>query len=269
MINLNDEKARQNLVRRYLNAETTLEEESMLADYISNTDMLLTAEEKDVLLLLQSSILIGRPSVSTDKADEFDRLIQKSYHKRNFIVAMRWIATAAAAVICAVICAVMLLPSLQTDKVEEQPKVAKVIPTNTDIMSVREHNDEDTAEIIDKKAFITDKATQKMHKRAQKLTEEPAIFAKTDASAHKHKTIEQKDVLLGTSNVQDISTSELLETIHILSVMETNDFIITASSKNDGFIIKTTNSNESSGTYMLKRSSDGTSIEIKSQNINI
>ncbi|MBQ1611426.1 MAG: hypothetical protein II087_05960, partial [Muribaculaceae bacterium] len=57
MINLNDEKARQNLVRRYLNAETTLEEESMLADYISNTDMLLTAEEKDVLLLLQSSIL--------------------------------------------------------------------------------------------------------------------------------------------------------------------------------------------------------------------
>ncbi len=266
MINLNDEKARQNLVRRYLNAETTLEEEIMLADYISNTDMILTAEEKDVLLLLQSSILIGRPSVSTDKADEFDRLIQKSYHKRNFIVAMRWIATAAAAVICAV----MLLPSLQTDKVEEQPKVAKVIPTNTDIMSVREHNDEDTAEIIDKKAFITDKATQKVHKRAQKLTEEPAIFAKTDASAHNHKTIEQKDVLLGTSNVQDISTSELLETIQILSSVESNDNIITASSCDEGFIIKTSVSNGPPRSYMLKRCSDGTSLELKkSQAINL
>ena len=32
MINLNDKKIRQELVRRYLNAETTLEEERLLAE---------------------------------------------------------------------------------------------------------------------------------------------------------------------------------------------------------------------------------------------
>ncbi len=265
MINLNDEKARQNLIRRYLNAETTLEEESLLADFLSNTDMLLTAEEKDVLLLQQSSILIGRPDISTDKADEFDRLIQNSHNKRSFIVAIRWIVTAAAAVICAV----MLLPILQTDKVEEHPKVAKVIPTDTDMMSVREHNDKDTTEIIDKKAIITDKTTQEVRKTAQKPTEEHAIFAKTNASAHNRKTTEQKDVLLETSNVQDISTSELLETIQILSSVESNDNIITASSCDEGFIIKTSTSNGPPRTYTLKRCHDGTSLELKSQAINL
>ena len=265
MINLNDEKARQNLIRRYLNAETTLEEESLLADFISNTDMLLTAEEKDVLLLQQSSILIGRPHISTDKADEFDRLTQKNRNKRSFNVALRWIATAAAAVLCAV----MLLPSLQKDKAEEQSKLAKVISTDTDMTSVREHNDINTAEIIDKKALITDKASQEVHKKVQKPTEEPVIFAKTNASAHNRKTIEQKDILLETSNVQDISTSELLETIQILSSVESNDNIITASSCNEGFIINTSTPNGPPRTYMLKLCSDGTSIELKSQAINL
>lgn len=265
MINLNDEKARQNLIRRYLNAETTLEEESLLADFLNNTDMLLTAEEKDVLLLQQSSILIGRLDISTDKADEFDRLIQKNHNKRSFIVAIRWIATVAAAVICAV----MLLPSLQTDKAVEHPKVAKVIPTETDIMSVREHKDKDTTEIINKKAFITDKAIQEVRKTAQKPTEDPAIFAKANASVHNLKTTEQKDVLLETSNVQDISTSELLETIQVLSSVESNDNIITASSCDEGFIIKISKSNGSSSSYLLRRCYDGTSIELKSQAINL
>ena len=76
MINLNDEKIRQELVRRYLNAETTFEEERLLADFLSGTGIALSAEEEDVLLMLQTSNLIGWPEISEEKADEFDRLMQ-------------------------------------------------------------------------------------------------------------------------------------------------------------------------------------------------
>ena len=60
-------------------------------------------------------------------------------------------------------------------------------------MSVREHKDKDTTEIINKKAFITDKAIQEVRKTAQKPTEDPAIFAKANASVHNLKTTEQKE----------------------------------------------------------------------------
>ena len=51
MKNLNDKKIRQELVRRYLNAETTLEEERLLADFLSNPNIVLSTEEETVLLL--------------------------------------------------------------------------------------------------------------------------------------------------------------------------------------------------------------------------
>lgn len=179
MINLNDEKIRQELVRRYLNAETTFEEERLLADFLSGTGIALSAEEEDVLLMLQTSNLIGWPEISEEKADEFDRLMQRGSIKRK-IVALPWIVSAAAAIICVV----LFLPVYPTDNAEKQP---------------------------------------------------------------------------------EISTSELLEAINILSDVVTNDMAITAFSCNDGFIIKTTTSNEPPSSFMLKRCSDGISIELKSQ----
>ena len=83
MINVNDEKIRQELVRRYLNVETTLEEERLLTDFLSAPDTVLSAEEKDVLLLLRSSDLIERTDISEKKAEEFDRLVQLSEEVKN------------------------------------------------------------------------------------------------------------------------------------------------------------------------------------------
>ena len=90
MINLNDEKIRQELIRRYLNAETTLEEERLLADFLSDTNIALSTEEEDILLVLQTSNIIGRPEVSEEKAEEFDRLMQRE-SKKSKIVSLRWI----------------------------------------------------------------------------------------------------------------------------------------------------------------------------------
>ncbi len=179
MTNLNDKKERQELLRRYLSAETTLEEECLLADFLSNSDIALSAEEEDVLLMLHTSNLIGRPELSKEKADEFDRLMQRR-GKKSKIVALRWIFSAVAAIICAV----LFLPVRPTDNTKEQP---------------------------------------------------------------------------------EISTSELLEAINILSDVGTDEMIITASSCNDGFIIKASSPNETPSSYMLRRCSDGTSIELKSQ----
>ena len=63
MKNLNDKNTRQELVRRYLNAETTLEEERLLADFLTDTDAALSQEEEDVRLLLQMSDCMERSAI--------------------------------------------------------------------------------------------------------------------------------------------------------------------------------------------------------------
>lgn len=98
MKNLIDKNTRQELVRRYLNAETTLEEERLLADFLTDTDATLSQEEEDVRLLLQMSDCMERSDISEEKADEFDRLMQRDRHKSR-IVALRWVVTSAAAAV--------------------------------------------------------------------------------------------------------------------------------------------------------------------------
>ena len=265
MINLNDKKIRQELVGRYLNAETTLEEERLLADFLGAPDIILSTEEEKVLLLLQSSNLIESADISSEKADEFDRLMQSGRSSRKGkSVAIRWIISAAAAVIIAV----LLLPTLHVSRTKEKPEIAMTTPAETDVKSAQATKIENSNIPAKDKAPIA--VTRRAHEGTQETKRALTLFAKKKVQPHEcgENSMERQN-RTETQEAQGISTSELLETIQILSVMETNDIIITASSKNDGFIIKTTNSNEPSGTYMLKRSSDNTSIEIKPLYINI
>lgn len=180
MTNINDITKRRKLAEKYLNAETSVEEERMLRDFYSHAEKPLAPEDEDMRLLMYATYrLSGGFVLSDEKAEEFDRLMQKG-SKKSKIVALRWIVSAAAAIICAV----LFLPVRPTDNAKEQP---------------------------------------------------------------------------------EISTSELLEAINILSDVGGDNMTITASSCNDGFIIKTSTSNEPPSSYILKRCSDGTSIEIKSQ----
>lgn len=120
MKNLNDTSIRMQLVHRYLNAETTIEEEQQLLQYYTETDNTLTPEEHDVrLLILSSAQLAGGFALSEEKADEFDQLMAKKPAKR---IALYWIVSAAAAVIIAF----FLLKNKQVDYVPNQPQVASV-----------------------------------------------------------------------------------------------------------------------------------------------
>ena len=50
MTDLNDKKKRQDLMLRYLNAETTIEEEQFLQNCLEHSEEQLTPEEEDLLL---------------------------------------------------------------------------------------------------------------------------------------------------------------------------------------------------------------------------
>ena len=154
MTNLNDIAKRKQLTEKYLNAETSAEEERMLRDFYSHAKEPLAPEDEDMRLLMDATDrLSGGFVLSEEKAEEFDRLMQRRGIKSKIVV-LRWIVSAAAAIICAV----LFLPVRPTDNTKEQP---------------------------------------------------------------------------------EISTSELLEAINILSDVGGDDMTITASSCNDGFIIKT------------------------------
>ena len=110
MKDLNETTIRMQLVNRYLNAETTIEEEQMLRKYYAQTEEVLTPEENDVRLLIMSSArFAGEFALSEEKADEFDRLMAKKPAKR---VALYWIVSAAAAIIIAF----FLLTNKQVDE---------------------------------------------------------------------------------------------------------------------------------------------------------
>lgn len=123
MKNLNDTTIRMQLVHRYLNAETTIEEEQQLLLYYAETADEPTPEERDVrLLLLSSAQLTGEFALSEEKADEFDQLMAKKPAKR---IALYWIVSAAAAVILVF----FLLTNKQMDDVPSLPQVLAVQAT--------------------------------------------------------------------------------------------------------------------------------------------
>ena len=55
MTNLNDITKRRQLVEKYLNAETTIEEERMLHDFYSHAEEPLTPEDEDMRLLMMTT----------------------------------------------------------------------------------------------------------------------------------------------------------------------------------------------------------------------
>ena len=82
MTDLNDKMKRMEFVRRYLNVETTVQEEQLLLDYYSQTEKELTLEEEYLrLLLMGTNVHPHRTELSKQKEDEFDQLMQLSFQR--------------------------------------------------------------------------------------------------------------------------------------------------------------------------------------------
>lgn len=78
MTNIYDITKRRQLAEKYLNAETSAEEERMLRDFYSHAEEPLAPEDEDMRLLMDATDrLSGGFVLSDEKAEEFDRLMQK------------------------------------------------------------------------------------------------------------------------------------------------------------------------------------------------
>ncbi len=99
MKNLNEKALRQQLIQRYLDGETTIEEEQALAHFYLHNHGAIPADEEDVCqLVLATSHLADDFMPSVEKVEEFDRIMAKTSRNRR-IGLWPWLAAACAAAI--------------------------------------------------------------------------------------------------------------------------------------------------------------------------
>lgn len=133
----NHKNIQEDLVNRYLNADTTIEEEHLLADFLSKNRESLSPEEEDVYLLLQASARdTDHFELSLEEAREFDRLMAAKPHLRKKKAPIYWIASTAAAIICAFV----LLTGKHTGVSDQQAPVAIASISKTDDTFEKEHD---------------------------------------------------------------------------------------------------------------------------------
>ena len=133
----NHKNIQEDLVNRYLNADTTIEEEHLLADYLSKNKESLSQEEEDVFLLLQASARdTDHFELSMEETREFDRLMAAKPHLRKKKAPIYWIASTAAAIICAFV----LLTGKHTGVSDQQAPVAIASISKTDDTFEKEHD---------------------------------------------------------------------------------------------------------------------------------
>ncbi|MBQ6964481.1 MAG: hypothetical protein IJP82_02165 [Bacteroidaceae bacterium] len=106
MKDLNDKAVRQQLIERYLDADTTTDEEKALADFYRENDGTYSADEEAVRQLV---LAIPRTdsgfTLSDEKAEEFDRIMAAPPKKAARLVVWPWLAAACVAAIIAIILA--------------------------------------------------------------------------------------------------------------------------------------------------------------------
>lgn len=119
MTDLNNEAKRQEMIQRYLNADTSIEEERLLLDYYAHTENELPPEEEDAKLIITT---VNKCRINVELSDmketEFDKMMKENKEigtiktrKKSSILS--WPAVFAAAVILAFV--------LTTKKTEEVP----------------------------------------------------------------------------------------------------------------------------------------------------
>lgn len=86
MSKLHDKRIRLLMVKRYLNAETSIEEERELGEFYATTTEKLTSEEEDVRLLLQATSTNDENfELSKSKVAEFDRMMDSLPCQRTHV----------------------------------------------------------------------------------------------------------------------------------------------------------------------------------------
>ena len=106
MMNINNKATRRGIVERYLNAETSLEEEKALYEFYSHTKETLSDDEKMVCqLVLSTANLTDDFELSDEKTEAFDRIMNEQDKRSSRRIMWPWLAAACIATILVVLLA--------------------------------------------------------------------------------------------------------------------------------------------------------------------
>ncbi len=232
------------LLEKFLEGQSTEAEEQTLSEYFDSADDV-PAEWAAYQELFRS--------FTTDAYDfcneEIDAMLAPSPSKKGIVVSLlRWSAVA-----CAII-VVLAGAWLYYKDIAPSPTISqKPVITQNEVKKVAEKNGED------KKVTMREKI------------ESPTLLAqKEQQPAMKHrkkaKRIAEKGVQAPTTD--EVSTTELLETVSVLTTMDAEYASITAKPHKNGFLVNVMCTDGEASSFLLQRSSDGTSLKLTTQLIN-
>ena len=232
------------LLEKFLEGQSTEAEEQTLSEFFNSAD--------DVHAEWAAYQELFR-SFKTDAYDfsdeEIDAMLVPTPSKKGIVVSLlRWSAVA-----CAII-AVLAGAWLYYKDIAPSPTISqKPVITQNEVKKVAEKNGED------KKVTMREKIespTLLAHKEQQ-----PTIKHRKKA-----KSIVEKEVQAPTTD--EVSTSELLETVNVLTTMDAEYASITAKPHKNGFLVNVMYTDGEASSFSLQRSSDGTSLKLTTQLIN-
>lgn len=232
------------LLEKFLEGQSTETEEQTLSEYFDSADDV-PAEWAAYQELFRS--------FTTDAYDfsdeEIDAMLAPTPSKKRIVVSLlRWSAVA-----CTII-AVLAGAWLYYKDIAPSPTISqKPVITQNEVKKVAEKNGED------KKVTMREKI------------ESPTLLAhKEPQPAMKHrkkaKRIAEKEVQAQTTD--EVSTTELLETVNVLTTMDAEYASITAKPHKNGFLVNMMCTDGEASSFLLQRSSDGTSLKLTTQLIN-
>lgn len=232
------------LLEKFLEGQSTEAEEQTLSEYFDSADDV-PAEWVAYQELFRS--------FTTDAYDfsneEIDAMLAPTPSKKGIVVSwLRWSAVA-----CAII-AVLAGTWLYYKDIAPSPTISqKPVITQNEVKKVAEKSEDDKKDTMREQI---ESPTLLAHKEQQ-----PAMKYRKKA-----KRIAEKEVKASTSD--EVSTTELLETVSVLTTMDAEYASITAKPYKNGFLVNVMCTDGEASSFLLQRSSDGTSLKLTTQLIN-
>ena len=232
------------LLEKFLEGQSTEAEEQTLSEYFDSADDV-PAEWVAYQELFRS--------FTTDAYDfgneEIDAMLAPTPSRKGIVVSLlRWSAVA-----CAII-AVLAGAWLYYKDIAPSPTISqKPVITQNEVKKVAEKSEEDN------------KVTMR-----EKIESPTLLAQKEQQPAMKHrkkaKHIDKKEAAAQTND--EVSTTELLETVSVLTTMDAEYASITAKPHKNGFLVNVMCTDGEASSFLLQRSSDGTSLKLTTQLIN-
>lgn len=219
------------LLKRFFDGQTTESEEQLLVDYFRDTDTF--PEEWQVYKEIFDSF---KTDAYDFREEELNAILIPVDDKKPKIV--RWLPWASVASVAVVVG--LSLPNVLNSEKDIQTSIAEV-----------------------KKPIVTNSV---MVLSPPKLQAAPDEKITNDFIEKKNNNKNTEKACLSQRQQQiNISTPELLETINMLAEIGTDDATITVSRQDDGFIVNTLSTDGQKNSYMLRRSSNDSPIELISE----